>query len=315
MLSVCSLFPSWGNQPMDKEIVAQSYNKRPRVPYCQKSDSREHATITIFIHGSRIFPKFYYQEVYYSPEGLTKVSDIDTAFHMHTIAKTLENADPKRFNTDSFYAFGWDGKLSFEGRAKAAQDLYDALKTLIADFKAIYGFEPQIRLITHSHGGNVALNLAPVVKNARDDSFHIKELILLAVPCQDATKDYAADHTFEKVYSLSSKFDMIQVVDPQGLYNFKVESIRPDSIPLFSERYLVSHPRILQARIKMFGRYILHLEFLMRKSFLSKLPVILDEIDRWYHLNGQSHKLLNDIPTVNIKRQDVDIMPKFSSHP
>ena len=120
---------------------------------------------------------------------------------------------------------------------KAAKDLYNSLKSLIREYKSLYGITPKIRLIGHSHGGNVILNLVPIVKQAHDDAFHVNEVVLLACPCQNATKDYALDPLFEKVYSLSSKFDFVQVIDPQGLYNLKEKLFDKNSPPLFSERY------------------------------------------------------------------------------
>lgn len=307
-LFVCSLLPGSLSDGLGTEY--QFILPKSNVASSSVSLPKEPHDITVFVHGSRIFPKFYYQELFYSPEGFTKVSQLEAFCHMHTIAKELTNADPKRFNEDSFYAFGWSGKLCFYERRRAAKRLYDSLKLLIDDYKNAFGRQPKIRLITHSHGGNVALNLVYVAKEVQDDLFRIHELILLGVPCQEATKDFATNPLFERVYSLSSKFDFIQVIDPQGLYGINQNNQKKDEVPFFSERYLPFHPHIAQARIKMFGRYILHIEFLMRRAFLSKLPGILDVMDEWYAVNGISQKTSSDIPIVNINYEEIKVIAK-----
>ena len=57
--------------------------------------------------------------------------------------------------TDSFYTFGWSGLLSQRQRRIEAVRLYNALLPL---------HQTKIRLIAHSHGGNVCLNLAAINK-------------------------------------------------------------------------------------------------------------------------------------------------------
>lgn len=306
LAGICILIPGFSkdvpsNKPSGSIVVEQL-----AVPRCPKHEAPNHC-ITVFIHGTRIFPKFYYQEVYYSPEGLTKVTDIDQSFHLQTIAKELAGVDPLRFDEDAFYAFGWNGRLNFNERKKAAKQLYDSLKELAKKYKDIYGVEPQYRVVGHSHGGNVALNLAAAANDSKDKLFRVKELILLACPCQTVTKNYAYDPVFEKVYSLSSKFDLLQVVDPQGLYKLGIET------PLFSERYLNNHPRVRQARIKITGRYIFHLEFLMSKTFLSKLPIIMSAVDSWYKDSENSKKATDIIPTINIKFNGIQVVPALLS--
>lgn len=63
-----------------------------------------------------------------------------------------------------FYTFGWSGLVSQKSRRFESIRFYNALTEEIARLhgKGIY---PKIRLIAHSHGGNVCLNLA-AVRNA-----------------------------------------------------------------------------------------------------------------------------------------------------
>ncbi|MFA6263599.1 MAG: hypothetical protein WCW33_03465 [Candidatus Babeliales bacterium] len=62
-----------------------------------------------------------------------------------------------------FYAFGWSGLLSQTNRRSDAIRFYNALCAEV-DRLRHQGIHPKIRIITHSHGGNLALNLAAVHK-------------------------------------------------------------------------------------------------------------------------------------------------------
>lgn len=60
-----------------------------------------------------------------------------------------------------FYTFGWSGLMSQTRRLKESLRLYNALSDEIKKFKE-HGLNPKIRIIAHSHGGNVSLNLAAI---------------------------------------------------------------------------------------------------------------------------------------------------------
>ena len=62
-----------------------------------------------------------------------------------------------------FYTYGWSGLLSQKRRCFEAVRFYNALSQEIAQFHA-QGIHPKIRIIGHSHGGNLAVNLAAVHK-------------------------------------------------------------------------------------------------------------------------------------------------------
>ena len=260
--------------------------------------------VTVFIHGTRIFPKFYAQELFYSPDGFKNIASLEADSHMHTIAHALEKADPKRFSYASFYTFGWNGNLDFNERKKAAGDFYNALKEFSKTYVNMHGKSPKLRIITHSHGGNVALNLAAVAKELHDPMFHVDELILLACPVQHETKDFVVDPIFGQIYSLSSRNDILQVIDPQGLYP------NDDEAPLFSERYFDVHQHLLQAKVKMSGRYIVHPEFLAEKFFI-RLPEMMDTIDVWQRPLKAVGMGSKKIPTIDVHSKAIKIYPKI----
>lgn len=71
---------------------------------------------------------------------------------MHVIGKT---------DINWYYTFGWSGLVSQHRRKFEAIRLYNALTEEIARIQA-QGFNPKIRLLAHSHGGNLCLNLAMI---------------------------------------------------------------------------------------------------------------------------------------------------------
>lgn len=294
MVSFCLIILMCADGCMRRSSCSRSFD------YCLASCSNtlesiavKKPMITVFIHGTRIFPKFYLQELFYSPDGLCKVTDLEPANHMHAIIHELVQADCQRFSYGLFYAFGWNGKLDFQERKKEAKRLYEALSSLIVSYKLTYKTAPMIRLITHSHGGNVALNLV-AAKDPYDKEFHIDELILLACPVQEETKQFVAHPLFGRVYSLSSSLDFLQIIDPQGMYAYSKKS------PLFSERYFPSACNVSQACLKMYGRPLFHIEFLSKK-FYRKLPAILDVMD------GYTKSVSSRIPLIHVSGKKIRV--------
>jgi hypothetical protein len=74
----------------------------------------------------------------------------------------LETVFPDK-EKNYFYTFGWSGLLSQTNRRSEAIRFYNALCEEITSFHK-KGIDPKIRIICHSHGGNLAINLAAVQK-------------------------------------------------------------------------------------------------------------------------------------------------------
>lgn len=236
-----------------------------RKPYTLPNNQKP---ITIFIHGT--MPPIIETLVHIVdvPLGLTPACRLDKRFIHQRMSFILNKFSPEQFPLDSFYFFGWSGDLSFTSRQKAAQDLYEAIKD----------FSGPITLISHSHGGNVALELVPCAKNA-SNNLVIDRLVLLACPIQVATASYAQSPLFRKVFSLYSQQDMLQVLDPQGLYKETKKSCTRDSkTTLFSERLLPGYPNVVQARILMCRQNPWHISFILPR-FLKQLSKVLDVLN------------------------------------
>ncbi len=246
------------------------------------SVSQQPKAITIWIHGTRVFfSKFILPNFFYTRIGLHNALEFDKKYHIREIADILCQYQPSRYDIRDFYFYGWSGKLSFKARYKAAHKLFKLLINIINEYEQKYGHRPKIRIITHSHGGNVALNLAHF---NIDLALIIDELILLACPVQNRTCHLSKHEMFKKIYSLYSRFDSFQIIDPQRVYywlkkdTFGSSYEKPDSF--FSRRRFDPHSTIKQVPLKFNNRGIMHIEFITNK-FVTALPAILDEIDSW----------------------------------
>ncbi len=78
--------------------------------------------------------------------------------------ETISNLITKNKHTNSFYTFGWSGLMSQKRRRLEAIRFYNALSEEINNYKE-KGINPIIKIIAHSHGGNLCLNLAAVEKS------------------------------------------------------------------------------------------------------------------------------------------------------
>lgn len=253
----------------------------PADTYTQKKISRtitveqtpvdfEHEpTISVWIHGTQIMSK---KESNGSSAGLQLIHTLSPADEpLHAACqRTPKDGDHA---VHEMYSFLWSGKLSFKSRFKAATKLYFQLEQAIDNYHTIFNIYPKIRVITHSHGGNVALNLARIYESHKGNLTTIDELILLACPVQRETSSYLEHAMFKSVYALYSKIDLVQVLDPQGFYDGNI-------LHIFSKRRFDWHEKLLQAEIRINNKRLTHTTF-QKESFLNILPSIIDALKCW----------------------------------
>ncbi len=151
---------------------------------------------------------------------------------------------------ETFFTFGWNGLLSQAERRLEAVRFYNELSNLLKTYHD-RGVKPKVRLIAHSHGGNVCANLAGIYtilhkKKASVDhdllkdylelfdnletikkdkkhkelytrptnkKLHVDELIIYGTPIQDETEPFFFSPFFGKVFNLYSDNDSIQAAD------------------------------------------------------------------------------------------------------
>lgn len=98
-----------------------------------------------------------------------------------------------------FYTFGWTGLLSQTSRRFEAIRLYNALVEELERYHE-QGIYPKIRLITHSHAGNLSLNLAAVQAVLHLDRIDDASSDSAVSDCKDA-----ACHMLKLMRPLSSR--------------------------------------------------------------------------------------------------------------
>jgi len=254
--------------------------------------------LTIWIHGTRLLPQGVFERFFYTEPGLHHYTFLDSQYKHHQIVRDIIASDPEYFVAEGFHIFGWSGKLSFQTRKQAAQSLYQELRSLRESYKERWSQEPIIRIISHSHGGNVALNLA-AVKDPADETFMIEELILLACPVQKETASYICDPLFNHVYSLYSQFDMIQVLDPQGLYS----GYPSRTIPTFSGRCFDCAGHVDQIQIMLDKHAAFHIDFI-RSIFVQNLGLVLNTIKEWREqVEGEGKEWVHTEKVLNLYRE------------
>ncbi len=228
--------------------------------------------VTIFVHGT--LPPLARPLVRWfdCPAGLTPAKIQGNKIVLGRVPYMVSKHAPSEFPLDSFYLFGWSGKLSPDARLDAAHELYIAIKKL--------GICGPIRIISHSHGCNVALLLAQMAKKHNDTTMIIDKLVLLACPVQKVTAHLAQEPIFKRVYSFYSTSDFVQVIDPQRMYQTaqKLKETTQQEIPFFSERIFPASPNLVQVRIKLNTVNPQHIHF-MRNGFLQHLPQLINMLD------------------------------------
>lgn len=241
--------------------------------------------ITLFIHGTlppnAVLKLPVVHHFFCYPRGLSKALDLDEKYNTRKLINLLCANDPNGFDLEDFYLFGWSGYLRFSERQKAAQELYKNLRVLKKAYNEL-SIEPHFKLISHSHGGNVALYMAYEAQQFSEIS--IEELILLACPVQIETAAYVNAPLFKRVFSIHSHHDILQVLDPQGFHIF-VESFRANGFeftikhlkrlgPVFSARHFVASPNVIQMNLRYPNRELFHIEFLSPAIFAT-LPLLI----------------------------------------
>lgn len=235
--------------------------------------------LTIWIHGTNFLRSRLFTHIFNGTPSCKPASEISDRYQIRMIANTLNKYDAVRFPLGTFYIFCWSGKLNANLREKTAHHLHIELKRVVADYEKTYNCMPRIQIVTHSHGGNVALNLAKI-KDPQDTLFVIDTLILLACPVQMRTIPFIDHPMFQRVYSLYSSLDLIQVIAPQ-LFKNNTDSEKPSfAFPPFSNRCFPQRQHVTQVKMKINGNALWHNDF-VQPRFLKLLPSIISELDTW----------------------------------
>lgn len=253
------------------------------VIYCPQVDQtnidqKQRVVLTVFIHGtsmlgitsaplSYVTSKKWYQRYYerlqrkwrtkhwsyrdgvHGQKGLHPV-DVISGSNISPMTMPLINAYrtihghvADHVDTLHLYdMFGWGGELLHEGRCRAAIEGYSLLSKRVRELKQ-QGYDVRLRLVTHSHGGNVALLMAALSAYLKQQSLEDKsqrcmvqeigtmfekmgyittqadvdlvvdEAIFLAMPVLEETAWLSMQPFFNEVWHLYSDNDTVQGAD------------------------------------------------------------------------------------------------------
>ena len=235
------------------------------------------SNITIFIHGSRSAAKYVLPQKYQSKQGLYPVIDYSVDSHYYEIAEIFQEKDPATFSMKNYYVFGWDGALSFDVRKKLAQKLRNQLEPVLDAYKQKDGCYPEVTIITFSHGGNIALQLADFLGEV-ESKYNKVNLLLIGCPVQATTEHMIASSYFNHVSVVSSRGDVIQRMDPHNLYGPE----RDEKTRLFSRRFfdVENFDNFVQNKIDQYavtvnGKILGHVDLF--RSFMIHIPYVLEQ--------------------------------------
>jgi pimeloyl-ACP methyl ester carboxylesterase len=210
--------------------------------------------VTVWIHGTKVdecipapfakIAKNIGNIIFQHKLGLHHANEFNQHHYDAIRAKILATTNPVIFQSEYLYSFGWSGELNPRARKNASIELFNNLRQLHKTIQEKTGQDPEFILISHSHGGNVILHMAELY-DPEDVVFSIAKVILLACPVQKSTAHLISSPMFERIYSLHSHTDMIQIVDMQGLHSKKKVHR-----PLFSQRHFDVHPKLVQVAVR-----------------------------------------------------------------
>jgi hypothetical protein len=227
--------------------------------------------ITIFVHGTQVHALFkdvdirkFFPANTQSPAGLNHAQDLPHDHAIHHLLNALTSADSNHFSPAGMYTFGWSGGIEVKERRAAGKQLFDLIQSLAQTYHDLHGSNPEITVITHSHGGNVVLHMAEHYHE--HNSFSIARVLLLACPVQELTSFYVQSPLFKKIYALHSHDDRFQIMDQRSLQLPRsvidtwrenrqvkiqelIKTIQNVTWKFGSERHFAVQPNIIQAEI------------------------------------------------------------------
>jgi len=116
----------------------------------------------------------------------------------------------RNYETD-YYTFGHLGVLSHRYRACVAKTLYTELLEKVKEAQDVYE-TVKVILVTHSHGGTIALNMA-AVENELKKGLEIDDLVMFGAPLQAETAPFAYHPMFKRIMNCYALGDIMQGSD------------------------------------------------------------------------------------------------------
>ncbi len=189
-----------------------------------------------------------------------------------------------------YYTFGHLGLMSQKYREQISYKLYDHLCNTVDEYKKHYD-QVHVVVVAHSHGGNIALNLA------KSEMFSgrglvVDDLIMFGTPIQVETAGYAYGPPFKRVINCYSDGDIVQIADKfstathrsyQKLSDQRLKIERPvnKAHGVYDVRFLVnSNPRqVDHANMFLLGKSKKACKALDPLPVAALIPVLIASLD------------------------------------
>jgi hypothetical protein len=200
---------------------------------------------------------FFYREQPLLEKGLRKVNPTydmsqtgNKPFAAYPLLKAYEDISEQikpGQEKNYFYTFGWSGLLSQRRRSLEAIRFYNAISEELEKYRE-QGIDPKVRIITHSHGGNLVAYIADIDKKLcsgvcqgevaewfkslpeKEEAKKLKgqkkwgyrptkkdlvvdEMIAWGMPVQPETDCLFAHNVFKNVFHFYSDEDLVQRLD------------------------------------------------------------------------------------------------------
>ena len=198
--------------------------------------------------------------------------------------KELYDCNSIEYDINNFYTYGWNSSKIRPGqRYDEGQRLYDALLELLKEYKIKFD-TIKLRIVGFSHGGNVVLHCVRCMPFSLDGIE--TEVVLLATPIQESTRDFVNKSCVNRVYSFYSDDDIVQRIDMQ-----KFHCDAPKGCPVWSSRIFKDSDRVIQVRLKINGEFIGHHNY---RSIVNYLPDMIKAVDKNVGVDKDKANILLD---------------------
>lgn len=247
-------------------------------------------TITVWVHGTYpvmnalIAKHSPFRSWVYTEPGISLAKKLPYDYYFRKLAYECHAHNSTGFCVDHFYTYGWySSKMRPGHRREEGEHLYKALMVLLKEYKEKYE-TITLRLVGMSHGGNVILNCVHHMP-FKFEGVEV-ELVLLATPIQESTREFVNNPCVHRTYSFYSDADWMQRIDAQ-----KFHHDAPQKVPFWSNRKFKETDRVIQIRLKINGQFIGHGKY---RSVAHHLPAMLKLVDDYVGLDQQKAHVMLD---------------------
>ncbi|MDP3788301.1 MAG: hypothetical protein Q8Q60_03215 [Candidatus Chromulinivorax sp.] len=244
--------------------------------FADYTTTKDHS-ITIFVHGTYLLRKIWQyspsRPLIYCPQGLSLAKNLPKHYYFYKMAHGCASCDRDNYSVDQFYVFGWESEhVNDRTRNESAKILVEQMYEVVVDYYIRHNVIPKIQLIGYSHGGNVILHTANYISSYADMQDVEIEAWLFGTPVQVISHDLVNSDCFKAIYSIYSKKDIIQKIDPQGVINWKLTKNH-----FWSDRTFCEYSRCIQVDFTVNGEAFGHSYYNNIFQYFPKIKKLIEE--------------------------------------